>query len=109
MKKQQDERGLFLPEAMTALAILTLLILIATPLLVHVDQERQLVKQNHEAVSLLRYHLMSWKSDGAISDKPETSQDFHIKWIEKNEHSVCISISWNYKGHMHKVIGEAKK
>lgn len=109
MKRQCNERGLFLPEAMTALAIFTILILTAVPLLVRVDQERQLIKQSHEAISLLSYHLMSWKSNGALSAEPETSLDFHIEWIEQNEHSAYLSISWDYEGRKHKITGEAKR
>lgn len=109
MKKLQDERGIFLTEAMIAISILTLLMIVVMPILMHTYQERQIIRQKNEAISLLRYHLLSWKKGDSILTEPNTSTSFQIEWIEKNDLSAYLSVNWEYGGRTHRLSGEAKK
>ncbi|MET1247683.1 type II secretion system protein [Sporolactobacillus sp. STCC-11] len=109
MKKFRDDRGIFLTEAMVAISILTLLMLVAMPILMQTYRERQMLKQKNEALSLLRYHLLSWKTESPLLSEPATRTPFQIEWIERDDHSAYLSVAWEYGGRVHQLFGEARK
>lgn len=94
---------------MVALSILTLLMLVAMPTLMHTYRERQMLKQKNEALSLLRYHLLSWKTESPLLSEPATRTPFQIEWMERDDHSAYLSVAWKYGGRVHQLSGEARK
>lgn len=109
MRKFQDERGIFLTEAVVSICILTIVIGIAFPILMQTYRERQILKQKNEALIYLRHQLLLWKTDGDILSKAEPATVFQLEWIEQTDHSAYLRVYWNYDGRTHYLTGEAKK
>jgi type II secretory pathway pseudopilin PulG len=109
LKRFRDDRGIFLTEAMVAISLFTLLLIVTMPILAQTYHERQMLRQKNEALSLLRYHLLSWKTESTILSEPTTQTPFQTKWMERNDHSAYLSITWEYGGRAHQLAGEARK
>jgi type II secretory pathway component PulJ len=109
LKKFRDDRGIFLTEAMVAISLFTLLLIVTMPILTQTYRERQMLRQKNEALSLLRYHLLSWKTESPLLSEPATRTPFQIEWIERNDHSAYLSVTWKYGGRAHQLAGEARK
>ncbi|RYL90988.1 type II secretion system protein [Sporolactobacillus sp. THM7-4] len=109
MTKLTGEKGVFLSEAVFSLLILTTVMLLSFPLLVHTYRERQFLQQKNEAVSVLRYHLLQWKTADPTFSAPITTTDFRLEWVKKDDHTAYLCVQWSAPDRDQKLCSEAKK
>ncbi|QAA22793.1 hypothetical protein [Sporolactobacillus terrae] len=92
---------------MMALSILSILLIVSMPILAHVYDERQIIKQKHEAIRMLQHQLLLWRRNDNASLNAEQDTDFQFEWIERKEHSAYLSVHWTYRGRTYRLTGEA--
>lgn len=109
MTRRNGEQGIFLSEAVISVFILSTVMLLAFPVLIHIYNERQILQQKQEAIDVLRDQLMQWKTGNPIAPKPEVRTDFTFHWSRKTEHEARLRVSWLYGGRIHELSSEARK
>ncbi|RYM02196.1 type II secretion system protein [Sporolactobacillus sp. THM7-7] len=109
MKKKRAERGIFLSEAMFSVLILSTVMLLSFPILIHTYRERLILQQKAEAVSVLRYHLSQWESGDQTFDPPNVHTAFTLEWVKKNDREADLCVRWSEASRDEKLCGEARK
>lgn len=89
--------------------ILTLAILSVVPMLLHIYQERVVIDQRIEAVSLLRRELLSWRLDQAAGFEPQQTNTFQLTWEVREAHQAVLSVHWSRFGKVYTIRSEARR
>ncbi|MFX3616093.1 MAG: type II secretion system protein [Sporolactobacillus sp.] len=106
----KEVRGIFLAEAVYSVCILTFVMLLAFPCLIRIYQERLLIQQKNEAMTVLRTELIQWKTDDPVAfPSSKTATPFQLNWKEKSEHQAILSVTWINKGKTYEMTSEARK
>lgn len=108
--KLKESRGIFLTEAIYSVFILTFVMLLVFPILIHIYQERLLLQQKNEAIRVLRTELIEWKTGDPDAFPPlKTSTSFHLNWKEKSDHQAILAVTWINKRKTYEMTSEARK
>ncbi|MFT8362135.1 MAG: type II secretion system protein [Sporolactobacillus sp.] len=101
--------GIFLTEAIFSVLILTTAILSVAPMLLHIEQERIVIDQRIEAISLLRRELLSWRLDQTASFESQQSDTFQLIWEVREAHQAVLSVHWSRFGKVYTIRSEARR
>ncbi|WKB36942.1 hypothetical protein QS257_09085 [Terrilactibacillus sp. S3-3] len=108
----KNNEGFFLAEAIFAVLLLTLVMLVSFPLLYHTYQERQAIEQKKEALSLLQNALLKWQAapnDDMLPAVPAT-RPYVLDWKKATEHEAKLCVHWPGLHHEeYRLCSEGKK
>lgn len=108
----KNNEGFFLTEAIFSVLLLTLAMLIAFPVLYHTYQERQVIEQKEEALSLLQNALLNWQAapnGGMLPDAP-LPDPYILDWKKNTDHEAKLCVHWPGLHHKeNQLCSEVKK